>query len=123
MILDMGEPVKILDLAKNMIKLADRPDIGIEFTGLRPGEKLYEELLIDDTDKSTEFESITIAKSREYDIHLLSDQIFDLLSAKDKIAKMKEIVPEFNHQPNYNGLPDESVKVIHQHVPDLFNQE
>jgi FlaA1/EpsC-like NDP-sugar epimerase len=49
----MGDEVKIIDLAKKMIELSGRDDIDIEFTGLRPGEKLYEELLIDDTNAST----------------------------------------------------------------------
>jgi len=100
MILDMGEPVKIVDLAKNMIKLSGREDIQIEFTGLRPGEKLYEELLIDESDKNTEFESITIAKARKYDLDLLNKQISELLTVEDKLSKIKEIVPEFNHSPN-----------------------
>ncbi len=100
MILDMGEPVRILDLARSMLKLAGREDIEIKFTGLRPGEKLYEELLISEDDKTTEFESITVAPARKYDIDLLSRQIEELLSAKDKIAKLKKIVPEFNHRPN-----------------------
>jgi UDP-N-acetylglucosamine 4,6-dehydratase len=123
MILDMGETVRIVDLAKNMIKLAGRPDIQIEFTGLRPGEKLYEELLIDDTDKRTEFESITIARAAKYDITLLNGQIMDLLACDDKIAKLKEIVPEFNHSPNVTPKEDyfKEHKMTAQE-PDLFNQ-
>jgi FlaA1/EpsC-like NDP-sugar epimerase len=100
MILDMGEPVKILDLAKSMLRLAGREDIGIEFTGLRPGEKLYEELLISEDDKRTEFESITVAPSRKYDIEILKRQIEELLVTRDMIAKLAEIVPEFTHKPN-----------------------
>jgi FlaA1/EpsC-like NDP-sugar epimerase len=100
MILDMGEPVKILDLAKSMLRLAGREDIGIEFTGLRPGEKLYEELLISEDDKRTEFESITVAPSRKYDIEILKRQIEELLVTQDMIAKLAEIVPEFTHKPN-----------------------
>ncbi|WP_457743606.1 polysaccharide biosynthesis protein, partial [Sulfurimonas sp.] len=61
-ILDMGEPIKIVDLAKKMIELSDRDEIQIEFTGLRPGEKLYEELLIDESDVQTQYESITVAQ-------------------------------------------------------------
>jgi UDP-N-acetyl-D-glucosamine 4,6-dehydratase len=124
LILDMGEPVKIVDLAKNMIKLADRPDVQIEFTGLRPGEKLYEELLISDTDLNTEFESITIAQARKYDIDLLNQQIFSLLSVDDKIAMIKEIVPEFNHQVNSQEAKEEIFKDPKKNIiPDLFNQE
>lgn len=99
-ILDMGEPIKIVDLATKMIALSGRDDVAIEFTGLRSGEKLYEELLIDDSDTTTEYESITVAGKTDYDIAKLNDDIFELVSTKEKIAKLKEIVPEFNHQPN-----------------------
>lgn len=99
-ILDMGEPVKIVDLARKMCELSGREDIQIEFSGLRPGEKLYEELLIEESDKSTQFESITIAKNTQYDIAKLNQDIQELLTCKDKLSKLKEIVPEFNHQSN-----------------------
>ena len=99
-ILDMGEPVKIVDLAKRMIELSGRDEIAIEFTGLRPGEKLYEELLIDDSDASTEYESITIASPTYYDISKLNDDIEELIRSSNLIEKLKEIVPEFNHQKN-----------------------
>ena len=99
-ILDMGEPIKIVDLAKKMIELSGRDGTSIEFSGLRPGEKLYEELLIDDTDCETDYESITVAKPTFYDITKLNKDINELLETDDKIAKLKEIVPEFNHQLN-----------------------
>jgi len=99
-ILDMGEPIKIVDLAKRMIELSGRDDIKIEFTGLRPGEKLYEELLIDETDAQTQYESITIAKSTFYDIEKLKLDIEELLKCNNKLEKLQEIVPEFNHQKN-----------------------
>lgn len=99
-ILDMGEPVKIVDLAQKMIDLSGRDDIKIEFTGLRPGEKLYEELLIDDSDAKTDYKSITVARPTEYNIEKLNADIAELLTCNDKIAKLKEIVPEFNHQLN-----------------------
>ena len=83
-----------------MLKLAGREDIEIKFTGLRPGEKLFEELLISETDRKTKFESITIAQARKYDIDTLNSQINDLLVCEDKISKIKEIVPEFSHNPN-----------------------
>jgi len=99
-ILDMGEPIKIADLAKKMIELSGREGIEITFTGLRPGEKLYEELLIDDTDMHTEYDSITVAAPTTYNIEKLNDDIEALLQAEEKIAKLKEIVPEFNHMKN-----------------------
>jgi len=99
-ILDMGEPIKIVDLAKKMIELSGKEDIEIEFSGLRPGEKLYEELLIDDTDYTTDYDSITVAKPTKYDLEQLNLDIQELLTCKDKLVKLKEIVPEFDHQTN-----------------------
>lgn len=99
-ILDMGEPIRIVDLAKKMIELSGRNEINIEFCGLRPGEKLYEELLINDSDQKTKYESITVASSTNFDINELNKKIEELLVCEDKIAKLKEIVPEFNHQLN-----------------------
>ena len=96
----MGEPIKIVDLAKKMIELSGRDDISIEFCGLRPGEKLYEELLINDSDKNTDYESITVANPTYFDIDDLNQKINELLVCEDKISKLKEIVPEFNHQLN-----------------------
>ena len=99
-ILDMGKPVKIVDLAKKMIELSGKPNIKIEFTGLRPGEKLYEELLIDESQAKTDYESITVAMPTPYDLTKLNKDIEELLVCEDKIAKLKEIVPEFHHQTN-----------------------
>lgn len=99
-ILDMGEPIKIVDLANKMISLSGRSDISIEFCGLRPGEKLYEELLINDGEANTEYESITVAGTTQYDIVKLNKDIKELLESKDKLAKLKEIVPEFDHKLN-----------------------
>jgi len=96
-ILDMGEPVKIVDLAKKMCELSGQEDIKIEFCGLRPGEKLYEELLINDSDKKTDYDSIMVASSTKYDIDKLNKDIQELLVCEDKIKKLKEIVPEFEH--------------------------
>ena len=99
-ILDMGEPIKIVDLAKKMIDLSGRTNIKIEFCGLRPGEKLYEELLIDDSEGNTEYESITVAGKTEYDIDKLNSDIEELVNTDDKLSKLKEIVPEFDHKTN-----------------------
>ena len=99
-ILDMGEPVKIIDLAKKMCELSVNESIEIKFTGLRPGEKLYEELLIDESDGKTEYESITVAAPTFYDIDKLNKDLEELLTCKDKLTKLKEIVPEFEHKLN-----------------------
>ena len=98
-ILDMGEPVKIVDLAQKMIDLSGRNNIAIEFSGLRPGEKLYEELLIDDAERSTKYESITVGKRTPYDISKLNQDIEELMQTDKKLKKLKEIVPEFTHKP------------------------
>ena len=97
-ILDMGEPIKIVELAKKMIELSGRKDIDIDFIGLRPGEKLYEELLIDSTDIHTKYESITVAPPTMYDIETLNKDIITLLKQKDKLLGLKRIVPEYANQ-------------------------
>ena len=104
-IFDMGNPVKIVSLARKMIKLAGfipDVDIKIEFTGLRPGEKLYEELLNNkEVNIETHNPKIMIAKVQEYEFEEISIQIDELIniSAKSKdfltVAQMKKIVPEF----------------------------
>jgi FlaA1/EpsC-like NDP-sugar epimerase len=104
-IFDMGTPVKIDDLAKKMIRLAGftpNVDIMIEYTGLRPGEKLYEELLnMKEITKETSHKKIMIATVQEYDYDVVSKQIDELIdlsfSFKDFliVQKMKQIVPEF----------------------------
>lgn len=101
-ILDMGEPIKIVDLANKMIELSGRSEIQIEFSGLRPGEKLYEELLINDSDMKTEYDSITVAGRTEYDIIKLNQDIFELARTTQKLEKLKEIVPEFDHKINHS---------------------
>ncbi len=95
-ILDMGEPIKIIDLAHTMIKLYSKTPIAIEMTGLRAGEKLYEELLIDEREQKTRFESIMIAGSTFYPINQLNHDIDVLLSCENPIAALVQIVPEFN---------------------------
>ncbi|CAA6812602.1 MAG: UDP-N-acetylglucosamine 4,6-dehydratase (EC [uncultured Sulfurovum sp.] len=99
-ILDMGEPIKIVDLAKKMIKLSEKEDVKIEITGLRPGEKLYEELLIDESDMHTEYESITVAAPTQYSLEYLNKDIENLLKSQVKLVSLKKIVPEFNHNLN-----------------------
>lgn len=102
---DMGHPVRIADLAKNMIRLAGfvpGKDIEITYTGLRPGEKLYEELLNQkETTLPTSNEKILVAKVREYNFDVIATQINILIENAKKgqvfpvVQQMKEIVPEF----------------------------
>lgn len=101
-IFDMGKPVKIVDLAKRMISLSGRTDVKIEFTGLRHGEKLYEELLnVKELTKPTYHEKIMIATVREYDYEEVKERIQKLIDVSytyDQmkiVSAMKDIVPEF----------------------------
>lgn len=101
-IFDMGKPVKIVDLAKRMISFSGRTDVKIEFTGLRHGEKLYEELLnVKELTKPTYHEKIMIATVREYDYDEVKERIQKLIDVSytyDQmkiVAAMKDIVPEF----------------------------
>lgn len=104
-VFDMGKSVRILDLAKKMIKLAGlepNVDVKIEFSGLRPGEKLYEELLNDNENTMpTHHEKIMIGKVREYVFDEVASNIAELIrSAKQDddmqvVINMKKMVPEF----------------------------
>ena len=99
-VLDMGEPIKIVDLAKKMIYLSGKTsEVKIEFVGLRPGEKLYEELLISEDEKKTQYESIFIANPSIYDIKTLEKDIEELLHVENKVEALQKIVPEFSHRP------------------------
>lgn len=99
-ILDMGESVKIADLAQTMIRLYATQPIEIVYTGLRPGEKLYEELLIDESEQKTAFESIMIAHSTHYDIDRLNRDIEALITASDPRSALRHIVPEYTEPIN-----------------------
>jgi FlaA1/EpsC-like NDP-sugar epimerase len=104
-IFDMGDPVKIDDLARNMIRLAGLEpdkDIQIIYTGLRPGEKLYEELLAqEEITKPTTNPKIRVALARQYEFREVSKEINELVALAERIdtlqvvKKMKELVPEF----------------------------
>lgn len=104
-VFDMGEPVKIVDLAKRMIKLSGAKDIEIKFSGLREGEKLYEEVLNDaEQTKPTVHPKIKVAAVREYPYKLALQneiELYNLSTTFDDMAivkKMKEIVPEYKSQ-------------------------
>jgi len=113
-VFDMGKPVKIADLANNMIRLSGfepGKDIKIEFTGLRPGEKLVEELLTDkETTKETHHPKIRIANVETIDSEAVLSKVDALLSnlynlsRKEAVRLISEIVPEFkSSNVRYNG--------------------
>lgn len=101
-VFDMGKPVKIVDLAKRMISLSGVKNVDIKFTGLRDGEKLYEELLAtQENTKPTHHPKIMIAEVRSYDYDVAKqneDELLQFTFTHDDmkiVGKMKEIVPEF----------------------------
>uniref|UniRef100_UPI0022E70510 polysaccharide biosynthesis protein n=1 Tax=Bacteroides nordii TaxID=291645 RepID=UPI0022E70510 len=121
-VFDMGEPVKIVDLAEKMIRLAGYipgEDIKIKFTGLRPGEKLYEEVLSNEENTvPTDHYKIRIAKVREYkrdEILASYDKLAELaLSVKieDTVRLMKQVVPEFKSNNSvYEKLDKENAEI------------
>ena len=101
-VFDMGKPVRIADLAKRMIKLSGAENIEIEYTGLRAGEKLYEEVLSTTENTLPSFhEKVRIAKVQEYDYDVVNQQIEQLLQisrtydSMQIVKMMKSIVPEY----------------------------
>ena len=113
-VFDMGQPVKIVDLAKRMIKLSGAQNIEIKFSGLREGEKLYEEVLSDkEQTKPTSHPKIMIASVREYDYDLAvqnEDRLREASYTFDDMAIvriMKEIVPEYKSKHSKYEILDE----------------
>lgn len=110
-VLDMGKPVKIYDLAKNLIKLSGyepHTEIEIQVTGLRPGEKLYEELLMDEEGLTkTDHKKIFIGKPGDFELHKVKRQINELLdvaTTKGSLelkAKLKEVVPTYQEPEHH----------------------
>jgi len=101
-VFDMGKPVRIADLADRMIKLSGAKNVAIKFTGLREGEKLYEEVLSDQENTKPSFhEKIRIAEVRQYDYEAVSKEIDELIAISQRyddmatVGKMKQIVPEY----------------------------
>ena len=114
-VFDMGQPVKIIDLAKRMIKLSGAKNVEIEITGLRPGEKLYEEGLNElEGTKPTFHEKIRIAQVREYDYEQVRQAIDDLVELSKQydnmatVKKMKEIVPEYKSKNSEYEVLDQA---------------
>ena len=101
-VFDMGKPVRIADLARRMIELSGAKDVEIKYTGLRDGEKLYEELLSEkETTKPSFNEKIRIAEVREYDFAEVEKAVNELISISHEyddfktVAAMKRLVPEY----------------------------
>lgn len=101
-VFDMGKPVRIADLAERMIQLSGAKNVKIEYTGLREGEKLYEEVLNNkENTKPTFHEKIRIAEVREYDFAQVSKDVDELIAISENlddmtiVKKMKQIVPEY----------------------------
>ena len=101
-VFDMGKPVRIADLANRMIRLSGAKNIEVKFTGLRAGEKLYEEVLNEmEGTKPTFHNKIRIAEVRQYDYEEMNQEILDLIEISKQyddmatVKKMKEIVPEY----------------------------
>lgn len=96
-VLNMGQPVKIMDLAQKMLLLSGKTHLPIKITGLRKGEKLFEELLIDEKDIQTKYESIFVTHSEKCDLKKLNSQINELLHSSNVAQILAQIVPEFKH--------------------------
>lgn len=112
-VFDMGTPVRIADLAKRMISLSGAHGVEIKYTGLRPGEKLYEEVLSDEENTIESFhEKIRIANVRKYDYDTVSKQIDELIALSKTyddmaiVKKMKDIVPEYISNNSVFGALD-----------------
>ena len=105
-ILDMGEPVKILDLAKNLIRLSGAQNIDIEFTGLRDGEKMYEELLMDEESTlPTSNKSIMISTGQEISYDVVAAKLDELkasieMTDDQAISILEDAVPTYHHTVN-----------------------
>jgi FlaA1/EpsC-like NDP-sugar epimerase len=130
LVLDMGEPVRILDLAKELILLSGlqpNEDIEIVFTGLRPGEKLYEELLIEGEGiKPTRHEKIRVLEAVDIMMSDFSKEMEELFKASESanisgiLKSLKLMVPEFSPNYSFSGEPPISFRRLR---PDLFPVE
>jgi FlaA1/EpsC-like NDP-sugar epimerase len=132
-VFDMGKSVKIIDLAKKMVKLSGLTlgkDINIAYTGLRPGEKIYEELLNDgENTLPTHHPKIMIGKVRLYNFQEVQNSTNDLLGLYDKqnqmaiVAKMKDIVPEFQSKNSVYESLDKKIELSKTTVENLLSNQ
>src|SRR5690606_32128496 len=116
-VLDMGEPVRIVDLARNMIRLSgySENDIRIEFTGLRPGEKLYEELLADaEQTRETPHPKLRIVRSRPVDVEFLGplQAWLEQPAPADDTAVRKELAARVPEYTPFLGKPAPTLRVV-----------
>ena len=126
-VFDMGRPVRIADLAKRMINLSGAKNVKIEYTGLREGEKLFEELLNDkETTKPTFHKKIRIAEVRSYDYDQVCQDINELIAVSkhynnmETVRKMKQIVPEYKSNNSvYEELDLPMKKVEPKHIAEM----
>ena len=126
-VFDMGRPVRIADLAKRMISLSGAKNVKIEYTGLREGEKLFEEVLNDkETTKPTFHKKIRIAEVRPYDYDQVCQDIDELIAVSKKyddmetVRKMKQIVPEYKSNNSvYEELDLPAKTVASKHVAEM----
>jgi FlaA1/EpsC-like NDP-sugar epimerase len=123
----MGRPVRIADLAKRMISLSGAKNVKIEYTGLREGEKLFEEVLNDkETTKPTFHKKIRIAEVRPYDYDQVCQDIDELIAVSKKyndmetVRKMKQIVPEYKSNNSvYEQLDLPMKTAVSKHVAEM----
>ena len=106
-VLDMGSPVRIADMAKELIYLCGKVpevDANIEYVGLRPGEKLYEELLLSEVENPTKYNDIFIAKRTDFNFEILSENIAELLNyskqgdKRNSLEVLGKIVKIYNNE-------------------------
>lgn len=132
-VLDMGEPVKIKDLAYNLIRLAGLvpdKDIKVEYTGLRPGEKLYEELLItsDSNQEKTEIEKIFVEESTVINEIKLIDAIRELhiaamsMDLEKELRLIEELVPTYKRTPNRKVVEEEKEVAVYYREAETENK-
>ena len=126
-VFDMGRPVRIADLAKRMINLSGAKNVKIEYTGLREGEKLFEEVLNDkETTKPTFHKKIRIAEVRQYDYDQVCQEIDDLIAISkqyndmETVRKMKQMVPEYKSNNSvYEELDLPTNTVVSKRVAEM----
>ena len=119
LVLDMGSPIRILDLARTLIRLSGKNEeaVGIEFTGLRPGEKLLEELFYPNEEvRATSYPKIKRTRNSDHGWSELASHLDELRAtlyvdgANPIRAKIKEIVPEYSYFPKAHSSQDENLE-------------